>query len=65
MFRALQREGNEIREQTFANTPQEKLARAHVLFIYFSIQLFDGDVTLRADADRDMSLLQSWLDELS
>ena len=65
VFRALQRDCHELKRQNFANTPQEKLARVQVLFIHLSIQLFDGDVTLRANADRDMPLLQSWLDELS
>ena len=47
-----------------ANTPQEKLARAQALFLYQIIGLFDGDVTLRSNADRNMPLLQDWLDEL-
>lgn len=55
---------NELKEQQSANTPQEKLARTQALFLYQIIGIFDGDVTLRSNADRNMLLLQDWLDDL-
>lgn len=45
-------------------TPAEKLARAQTLFLYQIIRLFDGDVILRAQGEKDMPLLQTWLGEL-
>ncbi|KAK3330453.1 hypothetical protein B0H66DRAFT_468993 [Apodospora peruviana] len=45
-------------------TPREKLARAQALFLYQSIRLFDGDVSLRAQAERDLPLLETWLADL-
>ncbi|KAH9885674.1 hypothetical protein F4778DRAFT_498501 [Xylariomycetidae sp. FL2044] len=45
-------------------TPLEKLARAQALFVYQVIRLFDGDVGLRVQAERDMALFQTWLAEL-
>ena len=45
-------------------TPIEKLARTQALFLYQIIRLFDGDVTLRAQGEKDIPLLQSWLGEL-
>jgi hypothetical protein len=64
VFRVLCQSLNELKRQPLANTPQEKLARAQALFLYQIICLFDGDLTLRSNADRDMPLLQNWLDEL-
>lgn len=68
VFRALQQDvdklvagtGNEI-----VTTPYEKLARVHALFMYQIIRLFDGDVALRAQGERDMELLERWVGELS
>jgi hypothetical protein len=45
-------------------TPAEKLARAQTLFLYQIIRLFDGDVILRAQGEKDMPLLQTWLGDL-
>ncbi|KAM5341477.1 hypothetical protein ACJ41O_014508 [Fusarium nematophilum] len=45
-------------------TPTEKLARTQTLFLYQIIRLFDGDVTLRSQGEKDMPLLESWLSEL-
>jgi hypothetical protein len=45
-------------------TVAEKLARTQALFLYQVIRLFDGDVTLRAQAEMDIPLLQTWLAEL-
>ena len=42
----------------------EKLARAQTLFLYQIIRLFDGDVILRAQGEKDMPLLQIWLGDL-
>ncbi|KAI1826987.1 hypothetical protein F4861DRAFT_463769 [Xylaria intraflava] len=53
---------NESRRVTLP--PVEKLARAQALFLYQMIRLFDGDVTLRAQGERDIALLKKWLGEL-
>jgi hypothetical protein len=45
-------------------TPAEKLARTQALFLYQIIRLFDGDVTLRAQGEKDIPLLQTWLGDL-
>jgi hypothetical protein len=45
-------------------TPQDKLARVHALIVYQCIKLFDGDISLGGQAEKDMSLLDSWLGEL-
>lgn len=65
VFRVLCQSLNELKQQQqLANTPLEKLSRAQALFLYQIICLFDGDLTLRSNADRDMLLLQDWLDDL-
>ncbi|KAH8883952.1 hypothetical protein GQ53DRAFT_406735 [Thozetella sp. PMI_491] len=67
VFRVLFDIPGELKEQQNqhpASTPHEKLARTQALFLYQIIRLFDGDVTLRAQAEKDMSLLYSWLDDL-
>ncbi|RDW56818.1 hypothetical protein BP5796_12885 [Coleophoma crateriformis] len=64
VFRVFCQSLDELKQQQMANTPQEKLARAQALFLYQIIGMFDGDVTLRSNADRNMSLLQDWLDDL-
>ncbi|KAJ3577958.1 hypothetical protein NPX13_g2609 [Xylaria arbuscula] len=45
-------------------TPIEKLARSQTLFLYQIIRLFDGDITLRAQGEKDLGLLKTWLGEL-
>lgn len=45
-------------------TPTERLARTQALFLYQVIRLFDGDVSLRAQAESDMTLLETWLGDL-
>ncbi|RYP67545.1 hypothetical protein DL771_007195 [Monosporascus sp. 5C6A] len=45
-------------------TPVEKLARTQALFLYQIIRLLDGDVMLRAQGERDIPLLQTWLGDL-
>lgn len=45
-------------------TPTEKLARAQALFMYQIMRLFDDNITLRSQAERDMPILESWLGEL-
>ncbi|KAI0518098.1 hypothetical protein F5B22DRAFT_92066 [Xylaria bambusicola] len=45
-------------------TPIEKLARSQTLFLYQIIRLFDGDITLRAQGEKDIGLLKTWLGEL-
>ncbi len=54
--------GTEIGRVTV--TPAEKLGRTQALFLYQIIRLFDGDVTLRAQGEKDMPLLQKWLGDL-
>lgn len=48
----------------FVSTPIEKLARAQALFLYQIIRLFDGDVALRSQAEKDMPLFMTWVEEL-
>lgn len=45
-------------------TPTEKLARAQALFLYQIMRLFDENITLRSQAERDMPILETWLGEL-
>jgi hypothetical protein len=47
-----------------ANTPMERLARTQSLFLYQTIRLFDGDITLRSQAEQDMPLLLAWTGDL-
>lgn len=42
-------------------TPTEKLAKVQALLLYQLIRLFDGDIALRVQGERDMPLLQAWL----
>jgi hypothetical protein len=46
------------------STPVEKLARVQALFLYEIICLFDGDIALRAQGEKDMPLFNTWLGEL-
>jgi hypothetical protein len=64
VFRILCQSLSELKAAHLTNTVQEKLARTQALFLYQIISLFDGDITLRSNADQNMPLLQSWLDEL-
>lgn len=45
-------------------TPVEMLARTQALFLYQIIRLLDGDIFLRAQGERDIPLLQTWLGDL-
>ncbi|RYP15869.1 hypothetical protein DL765_005445 [Monosporascus sp. GIB2] len=45
-------------------TPVEKLARTQALFLYQVIRLLDGNVILRAQGERDIPLLLTWLGDL-
>ncbi|KAI0102301.1 hypothetical protein GGR51DRAFT_527770 [Nemania sp. FL0031] len=45
-------------------TPIDKLARCQALFLYQVIRLFDGDIALRAQGEKDMELSKIWLEEL-
>lgn len=45
-------------------TPTEKLARTQALFIYQVMRLFDENITLRSQAEKDMPVLDAWLAEL-
>lgn len=45
-------------------TGHEKLARAQALFLIQTVRCFDGDIALRAQAERDMGVLEKWLKDL-
>ncbi|TEA11189.1 Transcription factor gsfR2 [Colletotrichum sidae] len=47
-----------------AMTGHEKLARTQALWLLQTIRVFDGDVAMRAQAERDMGVLKRWLGEL-
>ena len=67
VMRSLHESASElITTETARFTPSstEKLARAQALFLYQVIRLFDGDITLRAQAERDSSVLAIWLSDL-
>ncbi|KAH6646556.1 hypothetical protein BKA67DRAFT_411295 [Truncatella angustata] len=44
--------------------PQQKIARVHALMLYQVIRMFDGDITLGTQADADVAILMSWIDDL-
>ena len=44
--------------------PRERLARTQALFLYQIMRLFDGDITLRSQAEKDMLLLEAWVGDL-
>ncbi|GKT40179.1 transcription factor gsfR2 [Colletotrichum spaethianum] len=46
-------------------TGHEKLARTQALWLLQTIRCFDGDIALRAQAERDMGVLEGWLKELT
>ena len=47
-----------------ATTGHEKLARTQALWLLQTVRCFDGDVSLRASAIRDMEVLKRWLKDL-
>ncbi|KAF4208812.1 hypothetical protein CNMCM8927_008761 [Aspergillus lentulus] len=47
-----------------ANTVYEKLANTQALWMYQVLRVFDGDIGLRSQAERDMTILEAWLLEL-
>ncbi|GIJ99560.1 hypothetical protein Aspvir_001694 [Aspergillus viridinutans] len=47
-----------------ANTVYEKLANTQALWMYQVLRVFDGYIGLRAQAERDMTILEAWLFEL-
>lgn len=67
VMRALHRNVNDLvgsEMKRVGATVAEKLARTQALFLYQVIRLFDGDVTLRAQGEKDLPLLQTWLGDL-
>lgn len=67
VMRALQESVHELivsESNRVVATPTEKLARAQALFLYQVIRLFDGDITLRAQGEKDTALLHTWLGDL-
>ncbi|KAM7209602.1 hypothetical protein V8F20_000005 [Naviculisporaceae sp. PSN 640] len=68
VLRALQQDLDKLlaanSSSEIVTTPYEKLARVHALFMYQVIRLFDGDVALRAQGERDMQILERWVLEL-
>jgi len=66
VFRALQHNiADLLLVMAEVSTPRDKLARAQALFLYQIIRLFDGDITLRAQGERDVPVLERWLRDLS
>lgn len=58
--------GREIhREGERAITNEDKLSRVQALLILNSMRIFDGDLGLRAAAEREVPVMMSWLRELS
>lgn len=53
-----------LKFETIMATPTEKLAVTQALFLYQVIRLFDGDIALRVQAEKDMALLEAWLGDL-
>ncbi|KAM3514220.1 hypothetical protein MY11210_002109 [Beauveria gryllotalpidicola] len=47
-----------------AGSPRDKLARVQALVILDSMRVFDGDVGLRAAAEREAHVLGAWIGEL-
>lgn len=47
-----------------AKKPIDRLARTQAMLLYQIIRLLDGNITLRAQAERDIPLLNSWLGDL-
>lgn len=45
-------------------TPREKLARVHALLVYQTIRMFDGDISLGQQAEKDQPILEAWNEEL-
>ena len=65
VFRALAGEMDKLVGMgAMATTPYEKLARVQVLLLYQMIRLFDGDVGLRVEGERDLGRLEGWVGEL-
>ncbi|KAK5316239.1 hypothetical protein LTR70_006407 [Exophiala xenobiotica] len=67
VMRALHRNVRELVSAEISRavaTPVEKLARTQALFLYQVIRLLDGDIILRAQGERDIPLLQTWLGDL-
>ncbi len=52
------------REGEAAATPHDKLARVQALVILDSMRVFDGDVGMRAAAEREAHILSAWIGEL-
>ncbi|POR39717.1 Fungal Zn(2)-Cys(6) binuclear cluster domain containing protein [Tolypocladium paradoxum] len=52
------------REGERAATSTDKLARVQALTVLNSVRVFDGDVGLRAAAEREMAVLLAWIKEL-
>ncbi|KHN94457.1 C6 zinc finger domain protein [Metarhizium album ARSEF 1941] len=58
--------GREIhREGERAVSSEDKLSRVQALLILNSMRIFDGDLGLRAAAEREVPVLMSWLKELN
>lgn len=47
-----------------ATTHADRLARVQALLILNSMRIFDGDVSLRAAAEREMSVMMAWVKDL-
>ncbi|KAL7932175.1 hypothetical protein V8C35DRAFT_96243 [Trichoderma chlorosporum] len=47
-----------------ATTHADRLARVQALILLNSMRIFDGDVTMRAAAEREMSVMLAWVKDL-
>ncbi|KAH6604757.1 hypothetical protein Trco_006464 [Trichoderma cornu-damae] len=47
-----------------ATTPADRLARVQALLLLNSMRIFDGDVSLRASAEREMYVMLAWVKDL-
>ncbi|KAK4448014.1 hypothetical protein QBC34DRAFT_407964 [Podospora aff. communis PSN243] len=58
ILRVIQSRAEELVSAPLPTTPLETLARAHALLLYQIIRFFDGDISLRAGAERGMRPLE-------
>jgi hypothetical protein len=52
------------REGETAETPAQRLGRVQAAVIVASIKMFDGDITMRSSAEREMVVLHGWIKDL-
>ena len=52
------------REGELAETPAQKLARVQASLVVLGIKMFDGDMTMRSSAERELNILLDWTKDL-